>query len=153
MKVLSESLNTAILAIAADLPYHGDPDAPNSWKDLRTWAERHRIGIDSLPTYDGHSDRTIYGSHVVNVAQRAVHDSHHLGLWVGFDVASECRVAESQCEQAERFGCDQAGLDLLFADVAGQAEYWGRYSSFVDDQAGFVQAYVADRSAALERRW
>ena len=153
MKPVSDTLDSAIIALAKSLPYHGEASAPNSWKALQAWAKNHTVGVDSLPVFNGGGENTIYGSQGVNIAQRALHDSHHIGIVRGFDLASEIAVAESQADQLRAFGCSQTDCELLVADIVAQAEHWGRHRRYVVDQRSFVLAWLSNPSTALNKVW
>ena len=86
-----------------------------------------------LVVWSGASDDTIFGDRHVNWAFRALHDQLHLLTRIGFSPNEEIELARIQANQYE-------GLmaDLVYIEVAGQAEYFAKTGRFVSDQVSFT---------------
>lgn len=123
--------------------HHPACDAPNSWTALKAWGYDAKPG-DSMPVYDGGSDKTIYTHARYNYAFRAWHDKIHLDSGLGFNKLAEVMVSNIHVRQARRamimFNLTEEDFKALRYDVAGQVLYYYRYNEYVNDQAAFVQA-------------
>jgi hypothetical protein len=152
MLPLDSGLNAAILSIAASLFPDGfdvSEDAPGTYKALKA----HLDAGKRLVVYSGGCEGTIYADPAVNHAFRAWHDFSH---WKGehdFSAEGECGVFAMQrqhllyvygdAEQTRRW------IEILRAEVIGQRLFYERYKRFVDDQRGFIEAYLQDPEATL----
>jgi hypothetical protein len=98
--------------------------APNSALDLFTGP--------SLVVWSGASEHTIFGDARVNWAFRALHDALHLKTGLGFSPEEEIELGRIQANQ-------YSGLmaDLVYIEVAKQAEYYLKSGLFVTDQVLF----------------
>lgn len=98
--------------------------APNSALDLFT--------SPSLVVWSGASEHTIFGDARVNWAFRALHDALHLNTGLGFSPEEEIELGRIQANQ-------YTGLmaDLVYIEVAKQAEYYLKSGLFVTDQVLF----------------
>lgn len=149
---LNQGLNDAILSISSTLLPAGfdvSDDAPGTYKALRA----HLDAGKRLVVYSGGCEGTIYVDPAVNHAFRAWHDFSH---WKGghdFSVEGECGVFEMQ----RRHLLDVYGespetrrwIEILRAEVIGQRLFYEYYKRYVDDQRGFIEAYLKDPRAAL----
>jgi hypothetical protein len=138
MVPLSTSLNRFIILVSQRaLPYKWKPvaDAPETFEALK--AETARLGY--IPVSTKASGRTIYGDARVNIAMRAWHDATHLANNLDFSPYHERLVAEKQCAEIHNIR-DKA---LLWADTAGQVDYYAYHRSFPDDQRSFVLYWLA----------
>jgi hypothetical protein len=154
MVPLDPGFNAAILSIAADLFPGGfdvSPDAPSTYKALKA----HMDAGKRLVVYDGGCEGTIYAAPAVNHAFRAWHDWSH---WKGghdFGVAGECSVFDMQRRHLlDRYGDTPEARHwcaILQAEVVGQRLYYERYKRFIDDQHGFIEAYMQNPEDTL--RW
>ena len=150
MEPLDRGFNAAILSIAAELFPDGfdvSPDAPGTYKALKG----HLDAGKRLVVYDGGSEGTIYVDPAVNHAFRAWHDYSH---WKGehdFSLEGECAVFEMQRRHLLYLYGDSAQTRrwILRAEVIGQRLFYERYKRFVDDQRGFIEAYLKDPEATL----
>ena len=152
MLPLDPTLNAAILSIARNLFPDGfdvSPDAPSTYTALKA----HLDAGKGLVVYDGGCAGTIYANPAVNHAFRAWNDWSH---WRGdhdFSVEGECAVFAMQ----RRYLLDLYGnnpqtrrwIEILRAEVIGQRLFYERHKRFVDDQRGFIEAYLQDPDAAL----
>jgi hypothetical protein len=145
MMPLDPALNATILSIAARLFPDGfevSPDAPGTYKALKAHLDTGK----RLVVYDGGCEGTIYANPKVNHALRAWHDYSH---WKGehdFSVEGECAVFVMQrrhllylygdTEQTRRW------INILNAEVVGQRLFYERHKRFVEDQRGFIEAYM-----------
>ena len=155
-KPLDRGLNAAILHIAGKLfrtGYDVSADAPSTFKALKA----HLDAGKRMVVYNGGSDRTIYDDDEVNFAFRAWHDWCHWRYGLSFSPAGEMATCIAQISHLkELFGQSQTTerwADILWAEVAGQSQYYARHKAFVQDQRGFVEAYLVDSEAALSRAW
>ena len=152
MEPLDPGFNLAILSIASSLFPDGfdvSPDAPGTYKGLKA----HLDAGKRLVVYDGGCEGTIYADPAVNHAFRAWHDWSH---WKGdhdFSLQGECCVFDMQprhllyvygdTEQTLRW------IDILRAEVIGQRVYYGRHKRYVEDQRGFIEAFLKNPEDAL----
>lgn len=127
--------------------HHPSRCAPDSWSLLKAWKKQSVPG-ESMPVYDGGSDKTIYSHARYNYAFRAWHDKVHLELDAGFGKLDEIRVCNEQVRQARaRFvmlALSEEDIRAVIADVAGQVLYYYKHGEFVKDQALFVGACLED---------
>ena len=116
-------VNNLILTTA---PTHSVADvAPNTFKAL--------LNQPTLVIWSGESDCTIFGDARVNWAFRALHDALHLKTGIGFTPAEEIELGRIQANQ-------YTGLmvDLVYIEVAGQAEHYLKTGRFVSNQIEFT---------------
>lgn len=150
MLPLDSRMNAAILSVAASLFPDGfdvSEDAPGTYPALK----EHLDAGKRLVVYDGGCEGTIYVDPTVNHAFRAWHDFSH---WKGghdFSVEGECAVFEMQRQHLLYAYGDQAErwIAILNAEVIGQRLFYERYKRFVDDQRGFIDAYLRDPEDTL----
>lgn len=129
--------NAAILRHSLGISYRVDDEAPSTERDLFT--PRH-----GLVVWSGASDRTIFGDPRVNWAFRALHDATHLASGLGFSVDHEIELGR---RQAAKF--DGIMADLVYLEIAGQAEYFRRTGSFVPDQVEFTRRALASMGVSV----
>lgn len=88
----------------------------------------------TLVVWSGASDNTIFKDPIVNYAFRALHDQLHLKTRIGFTPAEEIELGRIQANQ-------YTGLmaDLVYVEVAKQAEYYLKNGIFVPDQVEFTK--------------
>ncbi len=145
-EALSPMLEHRIIELARDIiavPVADDPIA-DSLSDLSARVRREGEKL-IIPVWRGASERTIWSSPSVNHVFRALHDSHHLELGLGFDLESE-RVLADHFVGLVSDSMDRA---IVRSEVWGQVEYFDRWGRFPDNQRAFVVRYVFDRSGAL----
>lgn len=133
--MLSASLNRLVLAQASRIAWHVSENVPETFDDLR---KAHAL-LGYIPVSSIGCETSIYGDASVNLAFRAWHDATHLGHGLGFTPNDEKDVARLQCASAG-IPRDKA---LLWADIAGQVEYFERFGDFPNDQTSFVLDYLA----------
>lgn len=121
-----------------DHPYHGTLTAPNTFKDLKAWADSHKVGVDSLPVFSGGCDHTIYVNPEDNILFRAWHDLIHLELDASFSLEDEKRVFARHVEQLKAIGAPKCVIDAIHADGVAQVEYYYKYREYVVNQELFV---------------
>lgn len=99
--------------------------APSTFQDL--------LNQPSLVIWNGESEHTIFNDSRVNWAFRALHDTLHLQTRIGFSPESEMELGRIQANQ-------YSGLmaDLVYIEVAGQAEHYLKTGRFVSDQVEFT---------------
>jgi hypothetical protein len=95
------------------------------------------FNTSSLVIWSGASDDTIWADARVNWAFRALHDALHLETGLGFSPKSEIELGRIQASKYE-------GLlaDLVYCEVAGQAEHYLKTGQFVVDQVEFTIQYL-----------
>lgn len=149
---LSPDLNRVILAIAGRLFPDGfdvAADAPATWPALKALLDSGK----RLVVFGGGADATIYADPAVNHAFRAWHDHTHWQLDCDFSVAGEIAVCAEQCRAVFAHCGDTAATRdmcaILEADIVGQRLFHQRHKRYVDDQRGFVDAYLQDPETAL----
>ena len=113
-------------------------DAPQTFADLK------RRSDSTIIVWSGASSHTIYDRPEVNAAFRAIHDTAHLALGVGFDFHAENTVAAHCVGQARRAGLDEAACAALYFDSVGQNRHFHDHGRFVADQVGFVTAKMQE---------
>lgn len=131
------TLNQAILSLAPR--FEARAVAPGTLADLYDCA-----GHAGLIVYDGASDTTLYGCARVNLAFRAWHDALHLAHGFTFDLEGERQACTAQVRALlKRFPSAPAwALNLIRAEIEGQAEHFAAFGYFPENQAAFVAAYV-----------
>jgi hypothetical protein len=125
-------LNDAIKAEAKrmNLPTFTVSDvAPQSFEDLM----QHYKATGSLVIWSGGSDATIYKDPAVNYLFRAMHDYTHILINADFTMKGETRTAYKQMSQV---GTELA--KIIQIEIIGQAEYYMKTGSFLDDQVQFT---------------
>lgn len=129
MQDLIRALNSTILKQASSLHYTVSDKAPNTFQDL--------YNSSGLVIWSGASDNTIFNDPKVNWAFRALHDALHLKTGIGFTVPEEIELGRIQASQ-------YTGIiaDIVYCEVAGQAEYYLKNGVFVQDQVGFTLEYL-----------
>ena len=102
-------------------------------KDSAPSTEIELFNSPSLVVWSGASENTIYQDTRVNWAFRALHDALHLETGLGFSVPEEIELGRIQANQ-------YTGLmaDLIYIEVAGQAEHYLKTGQFVKDQVAFT---------------
>lgn len=122
MSIIRE-INNLILSTA---PKHSVADvAPSTFADL--------ANQPTLVIWSGESDNTIFQDSRVNWSFRALHDSLHLKTRIGFSPLEEIELGRIQANQ-------YTGLmsDLVYIEVAGQAQHYLETGRFVTDQVKFT---------------
>lgn len=122
-------VNGKILTDASRLVYQVSDYAPNTFPELHN--------ATSLVVWSGASDSTIYGDKHVNWALRALHDQLYLTTGLDFTPEQEIELGRIQANQY-----DGILADLIYCEVAGQAEYYLKHDNFVDDQVEFTLKYL-----------
>lgn len=125
-QTMQHFINNQILKSASGLVYQVKAIAPNDEKSLFTQT--------GLTVWSGASDCTIYNDSSVNWAFRAIHDQLHLDTRLGFSPLEEIELGRIQ---AARYS-SQLMQDLVYIEVAGQAEYYLKTGQFVSDQISFT---------------
>lgn len=102
------------------------------------------VSSEGLLVWEGASDATIYCDPRVNHAFRAWHDACHIAGKLGFTLADERRACELQVLQARiRYpSIPRRVVELIQAEVIGQAEYFDAAGEFPRDQKAFIEAYI-----------
>ena len=119
-------------------PFHPSKDAPNSWAQLKQWGASNRLGVDSLPVFQGGSDHSIYGSPMANHIFRAWHDTVHLKEGLSFSLDDEIKVSDIHCATLRYLGAPYNVVKALEADVKGQILYFHETGCYVQNQKLFV---------------
>lgn len=120
---MTREINNLILNSA---PKHLVKDiAPNSFSEL--------YSSPSLVIWSGASEHTIFRDARVNWSFRALHDALHLKTGVGFSPDAEIYLGRLQASK-------YSGLmsDLVYIEVAGQAEHYLKTGRFILDQVEFT---------------
>ena len=134
MRALVPEFNRIILELAPR--FDARPIAPATLADL--------LALDPsapLPVWDGASDYTIHGDARINHAFRAWHDAAHIATHGRFTLAGESEVCERQkADILARYPrAPRLWLDLLDAEINGQAAYFAARGEFPADQIAFVR--------------
>ena len=124
--------------------------APNSYTDLKEWAEQNDYHALPMPVFSGGSEDTIYSTPDINYAFRAWHDSIHLEQELDFTTNNELAVASIHYREVLKYGLENGyplgecvtAARLIYADVAGQVMYYDKYGDFVKDQEQFVNEFL-----------
>lgn len=140
LKPLSETLNRAVLALAARHWPHGwEPVDFDTQGAIASLIASHDRPLDYVPAwlgpgarfpvFAGASDRTIFGDPAVNYAFRAWHDAWHLRLRAPFTVEGERRVHAAQDAELALWLLGQ-GLPVPIHDTGAYTapRYWDGYS-------------------------
>ena len=116
-----------ILKEADRIRYIVKADAPNDIKQV--------LSQGTLTIWSGESSRTIWGNEAVNHAFRAIHDALHFVTRLGFSPNEEIELGRIQASKYD-------GLlsDLVYIEVAKQAEYFLNNGVFVVDQIAFTKS-------------
>lgn len=145
---LSASLDRYIRARVSELASRGwwwavTDDAPETYAELRARFERYGY----IPISGASSQTSIYGSPSTNVLFRVWHDYLHIVYRQDFSVAGEMEIARRHVDELSH-PRDKA---LIWADTAGQVEYYRRFGEFPTDQRAFVLDYLA--RGKIDRRF
>jgi hypothetical protein len=128
-------INNAVLTMAKGLRYTVADLAPNTTADL------FNQGNTNLVIWSGASDATIYGDAHVNWAFRAWHDALHIKHGLIFSIDAEIELARIQASQ-----CSSVLMaELVYCEIAGQAEALRQTGKFISDQAAFTLQYLQAR--------
>lgn len=148
-------LNDAVLELAARyVPvFIVADDAPSTYRQLQ---EHMDAGKTMIVASEG-SNNTIFAVPEVNFAFRAWHDWCHWKGGFDFSLYGESAACCMQLDQMYgRFGVNwhtNQWAEYLKAEVIGQRQYYEKYCAYIDDQRGFVAAYVTNPALTLERKW
>ena len=129
MRLDRHAFNNAVLSMAPG--FEARSLAPSTFADLM-----RAPGI----VWDGASDQTIFADARVNHAFRAWHDDHHVKGQYDFSLTGEIATMRAQQRaMREAFpNVPQWALDILDAEVRGQAEYFAAHGAFPVDQISFT---------------
>lgn len=119
--------NSLILKQAAAVRYTVADLAPSTHQDL--------IQAPTLVIWSGQSDSTVWNEARVNWAFRALHDKLHLETGLGFTPQDEIVLGRIQASRYD----SQLLQDLVYIEVAGQAEHYLKTGQFVVDQIEFTK--------------
>lgn len=127
-------LNNTILRQASKLVYRVSELAPSTEVDL--------FNSPSLVIWSGASEHTIFQDSRVNWSFRALHDVLHLKTRYSFNPYTEMALGRIQANQ-------YSGIiaDIIYAEVAGQAEYFLKTGQFVLNQVEFTLNYLKNNSS------
>ena len=118
-------INNKIMIDASKLSYIIKDTAPSDEKSL--------FNSTSLVVWNGASNHTIFGDASVNWAFRALHDDLHLKTRLNFSPIQEIELGRIQASKYKGIFAD-----LVYIEVAGQAEYYLKHGIFVKDQVQFT---------------
>jgi hypothetical protein len=120
-----KEVNYKILSDAVKIQYSVNSHAPSTEVAL--------FNASSLVIWDGESNNTVFDDSRVNWAFRALHDALHLKTRLGFSPLEEIELGRIQASKYE-------GLlaDLIYIEVAGQAEYYLNNGIFCPNQREFT---------------
>lgn len=124
-------LNNIILKQASKLRYEARELAPSTESELFAYRG------SQLVVWSGASDNTIFQDETVNWAFRALHDALHIKTQYNFTPDAEIALGRLQASQ-------YSGIiaDIVYCEVAGQAEYYKKNGVFVTDQVGFTNDFL-----------
>lgn len=120
-------INNLILKKALKIDYIVKNEAPNNELDLNNCGQ--------LVIWSGASDNTIFQDAIVNYAFRALHDTLHLKTKIDFSPKSEIYLGRFQASQFD----SSVVADLVYCEVALQAEHYLKTGHFVSDQVAFTK--------------
>jgi hypothetical protein len=149
------TLNIAIQVLADQNNPRGwlaSETAPDSYEKLCA----HLNAGNSMLVWNGACDNTIFDDAYTNQAFRAWHDAIHYSHGFDFSPAGELSTMQVQLQQLHDYvptAKARGWLDIIQAEIQGQLEYQERHGEFPDNQKGFVNAYLVDKSAALSAAW
>lgn len=134
LKPLSRELNQAIMALAPT--YEAKSFAPGTFREL--------MACERRVVWDGASDATIYADPRVNHAFRAWHDAEHVRGQFEFSLTGERATCDAQIRGLlARFPrAPFFALQVIRAEITGQAEYFAAHGAFPADQAAFIRETV-----------
>lgn len=132
-----------------NVPFHATADAPNDWQTLRDWNNFHKLGVDSLPVWNGESDQSIYNRKEDNFLFRAWHDAIHLKNNLDFSLLGELRAASIHIKELNALRAPYSVKRAVEADTAGQVLYHEKYKEFVKDQKAFVEACIKNSMVSV----
>lgn len=113
--------------------------------NFETFKNEVKINGYMLVSNEG-NEKTIYTKPYYNTIARVWHDTVHLNTDLNFSLEDETIVAYFQIAELEEYG-DNNGYnrttvedakELIYHDIIGQANYYKKTNSFVDDQKKFV---------------
>jgi hypothetical protein len=133
MNTMIRYINQTILSQTKDLKYTVSEVAPDTEASL--------FSSTSLVVWSGQSDNTIYQDSSVNYAFRALHDDLHLKTRLGFSVDHEIELGRIQ---ANMFSSNLL-QDLVYCEVALQAEHFRQTGQFIQNQLEFTINYLTKR--------
>lgn len=116
------------------------PDAPNTYRELRTaWEASLTTGV-ALPISNADSESVIFTEPSANAAYRYWHDLTHLERERNFTNPHELDMAHFHLWDAELHGLTRGSLSwrLLRADAIGNVLHWSIYREYVLDQEVFI---------------
>lgn len=133
-------INNKILTLSKDLKFSVADRAPSTELELFT--------STGLVIWSGGSETTIYQDAKVNYAFRALHDDLHLQTGLGFSPEEEIIMGRIQ---AASLGarCESLLADLVYIEVARQAEYYKTNGVFISDQINFTKVELAKLNIRL----
>lgn len=120
-------INREILKQAKNIQYTIAENAPNTEKELFG-------SCGGLVIWSGASENTIYCDPQVNFAFRALHDTMHLETGLDFSVEQEIELGRIQAAKQS----SDLLADLIYAEIAGQAEVYKETGAFVENQLDFM---------------
>lgn len=101
--------------------------------DIAPSEQRDVFNQGTLKIWTGASEWTIWNDPTVNWAFRAIHDALHIKTGLGFTPDAEIELGRIQANQ-------YSGLlaDIVYLEVAGQAEYFKRTGLFLENQRQWI---------------
>jgi hypothetical protein len=110
--------------------------------DLAPSTENALFNSTGLVIWNGASDSTIFQDPKINYKFRALHDLLHLQTRIGFSPSEEIELGRIQANQFE--GSDLM-RELVYCEVALQAEYYQKHGKFVENQIEFTINYLTSK--------
>tara|TARA_R110002074_G_scaffold302750_1_gene473953 strand:- start:1675 stop:2184 length:510 start_codon:yes stop_codon:yes gene_type:complete len=111
----------------------------------KTYKETGKIYI-----WTGESKNTIFSSEKINHYFRAWHDYIHLNYNLGYSITEESIVCNIQRDMLPNDWHFEK--ELINAEIIGQAHYYYKNNSFVENQRLFTSMYLNDSINALKKQ-
>ena len=100
--------------------------------------------------WTGESKNTIFGKEKINHYFRAWHDYIHLNYNLGYSITEESIVCNIQRDILPNEWYFEK--ELINAEIIGQAHYYYKNNSFVENQRLFTSMYLNDSINALKQQ-
>jgi hypothetical protein len=123
---LRRAISQAVEAKAKRVQFRVSDFAPNTETGL--WEPKSELVI-----WNGASDKTMFLEAKNNWEFRAIHDQLHMESGLGFTIAEEIELGRIQANQFEG-----VLADLVYIEIAKQAEYFRDNGEFVENQLQFT---------------
>lgn len=144
-------MKAATIAREIGISYAESESCPTTGREISATFEQCRRAVKPFPVYSGGCANTIYPIAADNLAFRFWHDFLHWRHGATIKTADEIRLAKIHARQVgQHFGRDSIEARVIYADIAGQVEYYASAGEYLKDQKGFVFYYInANKNAGI----